>query len=124
VRFSRASRNKWGQVPGGGAGASRRHPEALDKYGRALNCARSGNDRTRECRFLFGLSLAQFNAHQIEAMLDTSERSGALAKELGEVAIQASSMIAGALGKGVCEGRNTSDNRAGGRSRAFSPDSH
>ena len=37
-------------------------------------------------------------------MLDTSERSGALAKELGEVAIQASSMIASALGKGVCDG--------------------
>jgi tetratricopeptide (TPR) repeat protein len=37
-------------------------------------------------------------------MLDTSEQSGALAEELGEVAIQASSTIASALGKGVCEG--------------------
>src|SRR5216683_1745358 len=81
-----------------------RHQEALDEYAHALDCARSGNDRTRECRFLLGLSLAQFNSHQIEAMLDTSQRSGALAKELGEVAIQASSTITGALGKGVCEG--------------------
>jgi hypothetical protein len=37
-------------------------------------------------------------------MLDTSERSGALAKELGEVALQASSTIASALAKGICEG--------------------
>jgi tetratricopeptide (TPR) repeat protein len=37
-------------------------------------------------------------------MLDTSERSGALAKELGEVAIQASSTILNAFGKGVCDG--------------------
>jgi tetratricopeptide (TPR) repeat protein len=81
-----------------------RHQEALNEYARALDCAHSGNDRTRECRFLLGLSLAQFNAHQIEAMLDTCERSGALAKELGEVAIQASSTIASALGKGVCQG--------------------
>jgi tetratricopeptide (TPR) repeat protein len=53
---------------------------------------------------LFGLSLAQFNAHQIAAMLDTSERSGALAKELGEVALQASSTTASALARGICEG--------------------
>jgi len=81
-----------------------RHQDAIDEYARALDCARSGNDRTRECRFLFGLSLAQFNAHQIAAMLDTSKRSGALAKELGEVAIQASSTIASALARGICDG--------------------
>ena len=81
-----------------------RHEEALDEYARALDCARSAKDRAQECRFLLGLSLAQFNAHQIEAMLDTSERSGALAKELGEVAIQASSTSASALAKGCCEG--------------------
>jgi len=81
-----------------------RHQEAIDDYARALDYARSGNDRTRECRFLLGLSLAQFNAHQIDAMLDTSERSGALAEELGEVAIQASGTIASALAKGICNG--------------------
>jgi len=81
-----------------------RHQEATDEYARALDCARSGNDRVRECRFLFGLSLAQFNAHQIDAMLDTSKRSGVLAKELGEVAIQASSTIASALVRGICDG--------------------
>ena len=81
-----------------------RHQEALDEYARALDSARSAKDSARECRFLLGLSWAQFNAHQIEAMLDTSERSGALAKELGEVAMQASSRIASALGKMVCEG--------------------
>jgi class 3 adenylate cyclase/tetratricopeptide (TPR) repeat protein len=81
-----------------------RHREAIEEYAQALDCARSGNDRTRECRFLFGLSLAQFNAHQIEAMLDTSERSGALAEELGEVTIQASGAIASALAKGICNG--------------------
>jgi tetratricopeptide (TPR) repeat protein len=81
-----------------------RHQEAIDEYAHALDCARSGNDRTRECRFLFGLSLAQFNAHHIEAMLDISERSGALAKELGEVAIQASSTIASALARGIWDG--------------------
>ena len=37
-------------------------------------------------------------------MLDTCGRSRTLAEELGEVAIQASSTIASALGKGVCEG--------------------
>jgi len=81
-----------------------RHGEALDEYAHALDCARSAKDRAQECRFLLGLSLAQFNAHQIETMLETSERSGALAKELGEVAIHASSMILSALGKGVCDG--------------------
>jgi class 3 adenylate cyclase/tetratricopeptide (TPR) repeat protein len=81
-----------------------RHQEALDEYARALDCARSAKDSARECRFLVGLSLAQFNAHQIEAMLDASERSGKLAEELGEVAFQASSKIASAFGKMVCEG--------------------
>jgi predicted ATPase len=81
-----------------------KHQEALDEYARALDCARSAKDSALECRFLLGLSWAHFNAHQIEAMLDTSERSGALAKELGEVAIQASSTIARAMGKGNCEG--------------------
>jgi hypothetical protein len=81
-----------------------RGQEAIDDYAHALDYARSGNDRTRECRFLLGLSFAQFNAHQIEAMLDTSERSGALAEELGEVAIQASGTIASALAKGICDG--------------------
>ena len=81
-----------------------RHQEAIDDYAHALDYARSGNDRTRECQFLLGLSFAQFNAHQIEAMLDTSERSGALAEELGEVAIQASGTIASALAKGICDG--------------------
>ncbi len=76
-----------------------RHQEAIAEYAHALDYASSGNDRTRECRFLFGLSLAQFNAHQIDAMLDTSERSGALAKELGEVAIQASSTDRQRLGQ-------------------------
>jgi tetratricopeptide (TPR) repeat protein len=81
-----------------------RHQEAIDDYAHALDYARSMNDRTRECRFLLGLSFAQFNAHQIEAMLETSERSGALAEELGEVAIQASGTIASALAKGICDG--------------------
>jgi class 3 adenylate cyclase/tetratricopeptide (TPR) repeat protein len=81
-----------------------RHQEAIDDYALALDCARSVNDRARECRFLLGLSLAQFNAHQIEAMLETSQRSGALAEELGEVAIQASGTIASALAKGICDG--------------------
>ncbi len=81
-----------------------RHQEAIDDYSHALDYARSGNDRTRECRFLLGLSFAQFNAHQIEAMLETSKQSGALAEELGEVAIQASGTIASALAKGICDG--------------------
>jgi class 3 adenylate cyclase/tetratricopeptide (TPR) repeat protein len=81
-----------------------RHQEAFDEYARAVDCARSAKDNARECRFLLALSWAQFNAHQIRPMLDTCERSRALAKELGDVAIQASSTVASALGKGVCEG--------------------
>jgi tetratricopeptide (TPR) repeat protein len=81
-----------------------RHQEALDEYARAIDCSRSANDQLRECRSLLGLALAQFSAHQIEAMLDTCERSGALAGELGEVAIQASTKMRSALGKMVCEG--------------------
>jgi tetratricopeptide (TPR) repeat protein len=81
-----------------------RHPEALDEYANALNCARSARDRQRECRFLLGLSWAQFNAHQIETMLKTCQESAALAQELGEVAIQASIAIAQAQAKAVSEG--------------------
>ncbi len=39
----------------------------IDDYALALECARSGNDRARECRFLLGLSLAQFNANRSNA---------------------------------------------------------
>jgi class 3 adenylate cyclase/tetratricopeptide (TPR) repeat protein len=81
-----------------------RNQEALDEYNRALDSARSGKDSAQECRFLLGLSWAQFNAHQIEPMLDTCGRSRTLANELGDVAIQASSAIASAQGKIVCEG--------------------
>ena len=44
-----------------------RHQEAIDDYASRLSAPVPGNDRARECRFLLGLSLAQFNAHQIEA---------------------------------------------------------
>jgi tetratricopeptide (TPR) repeat protein len=81
-----------------------RHQEAFDEFTQAQDCASSAGDRKRECRFLLGLGWAQFNAHQIEAMLNTCQRSGALAAELGEVAMQASSAIAQAQGRGVCEG--------------------
>ena len=81
-----------------------RHQEAFEEYTQAQDCASSAGDLKRECRFLLGLGWAQFNAHQIEAMLNTCQRSGALAAELGEVAMQASSAIAQAQGRGVCEG--------------------
>jgi tetratricopeptide (TPR) repeat protein len=81
-----------------------RHQEALHQYARALDSARSANDRALECRFLLGLSSAQFNAHQLEAMLDTCEQARALANELGDVANQASSAITSVLGKGCCYG--------------------
>jgi class 3 adenylate cyclase/tetratricopeptide (TPR) repeat protein len=81
-----------------------RHQEALDEYARALDCARSAGDRTLECRFLLGLSSAQFNAHQLEAMLDTCEQARALADQLGDVANQASCAINSVLGKGCCYG--------------------
>jgi len=81
-----------------------RHQEAFEEFTQAHDCASSAGDRKRECRFLLGLGWAQFNAHQIEAMLNTCQRSGALAAELGEVAMQASSAIAQAQGRGVCEG--------------------
>ena len=80
-----------------------RHREAFEEFTQAQDCASSAGDRKRECRFLLGLGWAQFNAHQIEAMLNTCQRSGALAGELGEVAIQASSAIGQAQGRGVCE---------------------
>jgi tetratricopeptide (TPR) repeat protein len=81
-----------------------RHQEALDEFAQALDGAASAGDHKRECRFLLGLGSAQFNAHQIQAMLNTCQLSGALAAELGEVAIQASSTIARAQGRSVSEG--------------------
>ena len=81
-----------------------RHQEAIDEHLRALDCARSANDRTRECHFLLALSWAQFNAHQIEAMLQTCEMTSALANELNQVSVQASSLIASAFGRVCCEG--------------------
>ncbi len=81
-----------------------RHQEALDEYARALACSRSANDRARESRFLLGLSWAQFNAHQLEAMLDTCDEAGALAAELGDPAIQASSAVGSAWSRGACYG--------------------
>jgi tetratricopeptide (TPR) repeat protein len=84
-----------------------RHHQALDEYAQALECARCGCDRTRECRFLLGLGWAQFNAHQLESMLDTCEKSRTFAKELGDVALQAASTAAGTYGKAVCEGATT-----------------
>jgi class 3 adenylate cyclase/tetratricopeptide (TPR) repeat protein len=81
-----------------------RHPEAFDDYARALACVSSTSDRAQECGFLLGLGRAQFNAHQIASMLDTCERSGRLARELGEAAMLASSMTASALGSAVGEG--------------------
>lgn len=81
-----------------------RHPEAFEDYARALACATSTSDRAQECRFLLELGRAQFNAHQIASMLDTYERSGTLARELGEAAMLASSTTASALGSAVSEG--------------------
>jgi class 3 adenylate cyclase/tetratricopeptide (TPR) repeat protein len=80
------------------------HREAFDDYTRALACAGAAKDRTRECRFLLGLGSAQFNAHQIKSMLETCERSGTLAKELGEAAMLASSTIASVMGSAVGQG--------------------
>ena len=80
------------------------HQEAFDDYARALAYAGAAKDRTRECRFLLGLGSAQFNAHQIKSMLETFQRSGALAKELGEVAMLASSTAASAVCRAVGEG--------------------
>jgi class 3 adenylate cyclase/tetratricopeptide (TPR) repeat protein len=80
------------------------HQEAFNDYTRALEYAGSTKDRTRECRFLLGLGTAQFNAHQIKSMLETFERSGTLAKELGEAAMLASSTTASALCSAVGQG--------------------
>jgi class 3 adenylate cyclase/tetratricopeptide (TPR) repeat protein len=81
-----------------------RHEEALEDYARALEYAGSAEDRAQECRILLGLGRAQFNAHRINSMLETYERSGMLARELGEAAMLASSTTAGALGNAVREG--------------------
>jgi tetratricopeptide (TPR) repeat protein len=81
-----------------------RHQEALEDYACALEYAGSAKDRTQECRILLGLSRVQFNAHRINSMLETCERSGKLARELGEAAMLASSTTARALGSAVGEG--------------------
>ena len=81
-----------------------KHPQALEEYALALDCACSANDRARENELLVGLSWAQFNAHQFAAMRDTCERSRILAEELGDDRISASSKMASAFCVGMCEG--------------------
>src|SRR5689334_17325132 len=81
-----------------------KHQEALAEYASALDCARSANDRARQCRFMLGLGWAQYNAHQFEMVLGTCEQSRSLARELGDAAIQAASSVAIALARADCDG--------------------
>jgi tetratricopeptide (TPR) repeat protein len=81
-----------------------RHKEAFHEYAQALNSARSANDRSRECRVLFGLGWAQYHAHGFEAGLDSWERSRNLAAALGDVEIEASCTAATAWGRATLYG--------------------
>src|SRR5260370_16042862 len=47
-----------------------RHPQALDEYARAVDCACSANYRPRENGLLVGTNSGQVNAHPIAAMRD------------------------------------------------------
>jgi tetratricopeptide (TPR) repeat protein len=81
-----------------------KHQEALEDYASALEYADSAKDHAQECRILLELGRAQFNAHRINSMVETCERSGTLARELGEPAMLASSITASAMGSAVAEG--------------------
>jgi class 3 adenylate cyclase/tetratricopeptide (TPR) repeat protein len=81
-----------------------RHEEALAEYERTLELVRGEKDRTRECQFLLGSSEAHFNARRMELSINHSERALAIARELGDVTLQAVCCATHAFTSAACFG--------------------
>jgi class 3 adenylate cyclase/tetratricopeptide (TPR) repeat protein len=63
--------------------------DALSEYEKALEISRAAKDRRRECRALLGLAEVHHAAHRLQPLLKNFEQASAIARDLGDEALQA-----------------------------------